>query len=254
MVAFIDDCSRLVPWGEFFWDEKLPCLETTFKKGIQHRGIPDQIYVDGGKIFSSDQFKLICADLTVEILPAPDASSKGKIEAFFKTVQEDFFPEVIHAGVKTLEELNRLFWLWLKEEYNKKVHSETGKRPIDAWNEIKDIRKVGSDKLEQIFLWRDDRSVNKETCLIRYENNRYEVDAKLRGKTVEIRFNPFDLTKIYVYYQGEFQCMATPYEMIQHQHRKVKAHEEARLGQREPLKSSISYFKALEEKDKESKP
>lgn len=254
LVGFVDDCSRLVPWGEFFWDEKLPCLETTLKKGIQRRGIPDQVYVNGAKIFSSDQFKLICADLMIEVLTAPDASSKGKIESFFKTVQEDFFPEVIHAGITTLAELNRCFWLWLEEEYNKKVHSETGKRPIDAWNEIKDIRRVSSDKLDQIFLWRDDRSVDKETSVIRYENNRYEVDSKLRGKRVEIRFNPFDLSKIYVYYQGEFQCMAAPYHMVQHQHKKVKSHEETRLGQKQSLKSSISYFKALEEKAKESKP
>jgi transposase InsO family protein len=253
LTAFVDDCSRRLPWGEFFRDEKLPCLEITFKKGIQRCGIPNEVYVDGGKIFSSDQFKQICAELAIEIHTAPDASSKGKIEKFFQTVQQDFFPEVIHTGITTIEQLNHCFWLWLEQEYHQKIHSETGKRPIDAWNEIKNIRKVSAEKLEQIFLWRDERTVNKKTCLIDYENNCYEVIPKLKGKRVQIRFNPFDLSKIYVYYGGEFQCIATPYHMIQHQHKKVKAHEETRSGKKQVLKSSISYFNVLEEKAKENK-
>lgn len=254
LVAFIDDCSRCVPHGEFFFNEKLPCLEITFKKGIERSGIPDQAYVDGGKIFCSEQFKLICADLRIEILTAPDAASKGKIEKFNQTVKNDFFPEIMHAGITTIEQLNKYFWLWLNEEYAKKIHTETGKRPIDAFNEIKNIRRVDKDKLDKIFLWRDDRTVNKETCLISYENNLYEVKPELRGKKVGIRFNPFDLSKIYIYWQGEFQCIATPYHIIQHQHKKVKIHEEIRFGQKQPLKSTISYFKALEEKAKKNKP
>lgn len=253
IVGFIDDASRYVPWAEFFWDEKLPCLEVTFKKGIQRCGIPDQVYVDGAKIYSSEQFKLICGELLIEILPAPDAPSKGKQEKFWQTIQQDFFPEVIHAGVKTKEELNKFFWLWLDQEYHKKIHSETGKRPVESLNEIKNIRRVSEEKLEQIFLWRDKRTVNDKTCLIAYENNQYEVNVKLRGKRVEIKFNPFDLSKIYVYWQGDFQCMAIPYHIIQHQHKKVKAHEETKLGKKQPFQSSISYFKALEEKAKEDK-
>lgn len=251
---FIDDCSRLLPWGEFFWDEKLPCLETVFKKAIEERGIPDQVYVDFARIFCSDQFKLICAELGVEILYAPDAPSKGKIEKINQTLDQDFFPELIHAGVKSLGDTNKFFHLWREEDYHKRIHSETGKKPIEAWSEIKDIRKVSREKLDQVFLWRDKRTVNKETCLIAYETNRYEVIPSLRGKRVEIRFNPFDLSKIFIFYQGEFKCMATPYHMVQHQHKKVKLHEETKRGDLKPLESSISYFKALEEKANESKP
>ena len=252
-VQFIDDCSRILPWGEFFWDEKLPCLEIVFKKAIEERGIPDQVYVDCGKIFCSDQFKLICADLGIEIIYAADGPSKGKIERINRTLDDDLFPELIHAGVKTLEETNKFFHLWREEDYHKRIHSQTGKRPIEAWSEIKDIRKVSREKLDQIFLWRDNRTVDKNTCLIAYETNLYEVTPGLRGKRVEIRFNPFDLSKIFIFYQGEFQCMATPYHMIQHQHKKVKPNEVTKLGELKPLKSSISYFKALEEKAKESK-
>lgn len=251
--AFIDDASRFVPWGEFFWDEKLPSLEITFKKGIERCGVPGQVYIDGAKVYSSEQYVLICAELAVEILVAPDAASKGKIEAFNKTVQNDFYPEVIHAGITTLEELNKCFWLWLDQEYHKKVHSETGKRPIDAFNEIKNVGRVEKGVLDRIFLWRDKRTVNKETCLIPYETNHYEVIPALRGKRVQIRFNPFDLSKIYVYYNGEFQCMAIPYHMIRSKHSKVKSHKETRFGEKNTHESSISYFKALEKKSKEEK-
>ncbi|MCK4422958.1 MAG: Mu transposase C-terminal domain-containing protein, partial [Candidatus Omnitrophica bacterium] len=97
------------------------------------------------------------------------------------------------------------------------------------------------------------RTVKKETSLIPYETNLYEVDPKLRGKRVEIRFNPFDLSKIYIYYQGEFKCIAKPYHILRGKHKKVKASEETRLGKKQPLQSSVSYFEALSKKAEKNK-
>jgi putative transposase len=39
------------------------------------------------------------------------------------------------------------------------------------------------------------------------------VDETLLGKKVELRFNPYDLRRILVYYEGTFRGEARPYQM-----------------------------------------
>ena len=251
--CYLDDRSRLCPHGEFFFNEKLPCLEMTFKKALSKRGIPDEVYYDGGKTFKSDQMKAICYELGINPIDAHSAESKGKIEKFNQFVQIDFITEIVHAGVKTIEEVNKKFLLWLEEDYHLKVHKEIGVVPIDAWNEIKDIRTVTSEKLEQVFLWRDKRTVSS-TCLISYDGNSYETKPELADKKVQIRFNPFDLSRLYVYLNDEFHSEAKPFKFIAQQDKRVRSEKESKPKPDEEFKSSVDYFSALEEKAKGTKP
>ncbi|MEW6080370.1 MAG: helix-turn-helix domain-containing protein [Bacillota bacterium] len=46
LIAFLDDHSRLVPHGQFYWAEDLPSLLDCFKKAILKRGIPARVYCD----------------------------------------------------------------------------------------------------------------------------------------------------------------------------------------------------------------
>ena len=43
LIAFIDDHSRLVTYGEFFFDEALPRLERVFKVAMLRHGVPDAV-------------------------------------------------------------------------------------------------------------------------------------------------------------------------------------------------------------------
>ena len=46
LFAIIDDFSRAIVHGEFYWDEKLPRLEDALKKAILRHGVPSQFYCD----------------------------------------------------------------------------------------------------------------------------------------------------------------------------------------------------------------
>jgi putative transposase len=46
LCLILDDHSRFVVHGQFYWDEKMPSLEDSLKKAIEKRGIPDQYYCD----------------------------------------------------------------------------------------------------------------------------------------------------------------------------------------------------------------
>jgi transposase InsO family protein len=86
LVAFIDDFSRLVPHAEFYWDEKSPTLENTFKIAMLKRGIPEIIYVDNGKVYHARRLDAVCAALGIRKISCQPYSpeGKGKVERFFR--------------------------------------------------------------------------------------------------------------------------------------------------------------------------
>ena len=71
--------------------------------------------------------------------------------------------------------------------------------------------------LHEAFLWSQRRRVTK-TATISLHGNRYEVDAALVGRTVEVVFDPFDLTTLAVRYQGRSMGIAVPHRIGRHVH------------------------------------
>ncbi|MCM3571550.1 IS481 family transposase, partial [Neobacillus mesonae] len=51
LIAYIDDCSRLVPYAQFFSSEKFDGLRGVTKEALIRRGKPSIIYADNGKIY-----------------------------------------------------------------------------------------------------------------------------------------------------------------------------------------------------------
>jgi transposase InsO family protein len=213
LVAFIDDFSRLVPHAEFYWDEKAPTLENTFKKAMLKRGIPEIIYVDNGKVYSARRLDAACASLGIRKINCKPYSpeGKGKIERFFRTVRDNFLQEPEVSKTQTLAEINRLFWGWLEVDYHTREHSSTKMPPFERWRrQIGNyLRTVGEQELVEIFLWQLSRTVNK-VGLISVQGIDFEVDPHLKNKRVEVRYNPFDLSSVRIYYNGQFLQTAKP--------------------------------------------
>lgn len=85
LIAYIDDCSRLVPYAEFFTSEKFHGLRTVTKKAILRRGKPKIIYADNGKIYRSETLQYACAQLGINLTHTRpyDPQSKGKNRKIF---------------------------------------------------------------------------------------------------------------------------------------------------------------------------
>ena len=72
--------------------------------------------------------------------------------------------------------------------------------------------------------------------------NRYEVDAGLVGRIVDLLFTPFDLTVIDVEYQGRAMGRAVPHSIGRHVHPAVKP------GVAAPVEATgIDYLHLLEQ-------
>ena len=62
-------------------------------------------------------------------------------------------------------------------------------------------------QLRQAFAHRDQRKVTK-TATFAFKGNRYRVADYLRGRTIELRYDPFDLNHVEIWFQDTFLQVA----------------------------------------------
>lgn len=202
LFAFIDDCSRVVPFAQFFFSEKFDSLKAVFKEALIRRGIPKIVYVDNGKIYRSDTFHIACASLGIALTHTKpyDAASKGKVERFFGTVKTRFFPLLKLKPASSIDELNQRFWQWLEEDYHRKPHSSLDMTPQDMYlSQVSRIRMLDDPaSLDPLFLKREYRKV-KHDATISVNSVLYEVPPRFIGQRIEVRF---DDDNVYIYEDG----------------------------------------------------
>jgi len=252
LFAWLDDYSRLVN-GQFYWKEQLPALEDSLKKWIILYGIPQNVYCDNGAVYSSNHLKDICATLGIRLLHSRPYKpmGKGKIEKFFQIVESAFKSEVellISDGkLTTLEELNSLFFIWLKEYYNKRVHSSIKQSPISRWDSSEyALKKIPLDSIYQAFLYQDKRIATK-TGHISVLGNEYELEQSLCRQKVSIKYDPYDLTTgIQVYFDGKRYKDAIPAKV--HRHSK-RGYEKENLHANVPVSTGLNFLEQLSEKE-----
>lgn len=254
--AFIDDHSRLIPHAQFYSDEKLPRLEDCLKKAILKRGTPKAIYADNGKVFVSTHLKRICAELGIRLIHHLPYSpqSKGKIERFFLRMKKEFLIEARAADLSSIDELNSYFHSWLEVEYHRKEHHGIGTTPLQRFTRELSrtkVRRVESmEEITEIFLYREKRKVGLSNGAIKLNGNIYSSpDVSLLGKNIEVRFDPYDMSRIYVYYEGSFVHIAYPRSLSNTVYQKVP--EESNTDEKQIRSSSIEFFTRLKQKEQE---
>jgi len=228
LLAIIDDATRMVVHGEFYANQKLPVLEDTLRKALTRCGAPDNLYVDQGKIFVSQWLRLACAKLRIRHLntKAYSPEAKGKIERFNRTVDE-FLQEARLENPQTLGQLNGLFRVWLSEGYNHREHSAlAGKSPAQAFaRDTKPLRFPGPEALREAFLWEKTPRVDRTGC-ISLAGLCYEVGVEYIRKNILVRYDPFDLSVVEVWSEGEKRKLVSPINIGEYNRNVKKPAEE----------------------------
>ena len=249
LFVWIDDYSRKILSGRYYFDEKLPRMEDTFKRLVLRWGIPLKIYLDNGSVFIAKQFAWILGQLkTAKLHHKPyQAYCKGKVEAVNKTIKNDFQAEAQRAGFKTLEELNSAFAAWVDLEYNLRIHSQTGETPDKRFAQAlhNDIRRVADIAwFEALFLMRVSRTITKYGK-IKLESNEYPVTCAPHGCVVEARYDPFDLSRLFIFKDGA--CAETTCVSKLVNRRTTALPEESKAADREVSAHAFTYFQVLRE-------
>ncbi len=217
LIAFIDDASRVVCHGEFFFSENSETLLNALRSAIYKRGLPEQLYVDNGAIYTCKEIMLTCARLGIIFSHAPirDGAAKGKIERLFRTVRDQFLSR--NLDLSSLESLNKAFTLWIEDEYNSRVHSTLQMKPIDRFGlDLKRIRFLAvSEATDEIFFVEENRSVRADNTFP-LKNIRFETPVNLPNRKIQVRFDRknFDPNKVIVYYKDQRMGPARPVDFI----------------------------------------
>lgn len=211
-LAFLDDCSRIIPAARFSFTEKTEDLMKVFEEALLRRGLPKMIYADNAKIYRSEQFQLACASLGISLLYTRpyDAPAKGKIEKFMGTMKMRFFPLLRDREIKDIEKLNALFWEWLEKDYHRRLHSALHMTPLDKYlSQMSQVKTVEDPQaLKLLFMKREQRKVRHDGT-VSLHNTLFEVPPVFIGQKIELRYDE-ELKKVYVFAEGKKIAEARP--------------------------------------------
>ena len=252
LFVWIDDFSRKILFGKYYLNEKLPCLEDSFRYMLLRWGIPLVAYLDNGSVYISRQFRSVLAELHIrELHHKPyQAFAKGKVEAIQKTVKNEFQSEAARAGMKTVEELNSAFWAWAEIEYNTRIHSSTGQAPDERFQQglQKEHRRIEDlAAFQAMFLWKEKRTVSKWGKISLY-GNRYPVHSRPPGSVVQVRYDPFDLAELLIYEPDGSARLESTSASKQTTTRAPSIPEESRATPPQISAQSVAYFSRLRER------
>ncbi|MGK5082886.1 DDE-type integrase/transposase/recombinase [Bdellovibrionota bacterium FG-1] len=213
MGAVIDHYSKYVPHGEWYPNERIATLEDTIKQAFLTRGLPKKMYVDNGSVYRSHDFAFALTHLDVRLVHSKAYQSEGRgvIERFNRTVAEGFEPEARAAKITDLPTLNRFWIAWLEESYHLVIHGSTGEKPMDRFTGSGFVPKYPDPvKIQDIFRVKEKRKVHPKTGTVEVETKLFQCENFLRGRWVQVLFDPFKLDDVLIVLKGKHVQRAFP--------------------------------------------
>jgi putative transposase len=219
LFLFLDDYSRLILHGVWVTHENARAGQHVLRAAIARRGIPQIVYLDNGAPFSAGVLVRSCAVLGIRLVHSRPyrPEGRGKVERLFRFIRERFLVEVEATGVASLEELNDKFAAWAEAVGNTRVHSETHETPITRFLSQGPPAAADPALMAEAFRWSALRVVSK-TATVSLAGNRYGVDAALVGRRVECRYDPEDLSRIDIFFEGAPAGVGVPFVIGRHVH------------------------------------
>ena len=206
LIAFLDDASRVLCHGEFFFEENVDTLVKALRAAFYKRGVPEQLLVDNGSIYCSQEITLVCARVgcILRHTAVRDAAAKGKIERFFRRVRDQLLVQKL--DLSSLEALNRQFTDWVERDYNATPHDALGMKPIDRFGiDLGRVRFLPpSEHGDELFYAEADRKVKKDNTFS-FQGRRYETPVDLAGKEIQLRYDRHrdGAAAVVIYHKGQ---------------------------------------------------
>lgn len=189
LIATLDDCSRFIHEGQFFYHAyKINVFMAMYEAFVRH-GLPKKILSDKGSQFKAwhrhgeADYQWYAKKLGIDLIYANKAQTKGKIERLWEFIQRDFVMENLH--LTSAKEINEAFGKWL-EDYNfSHNHKGLNKEcPADVYTPS--THRLTEEELEFILVHEEPRKVQR-TGSISYYGQFYRVPDKYIGRRVWTR-------------------------------------------------------------------
>jgi putative transposase len=201
LLMLLDDKSRMIVGGRFFYNDNAYNFQKVLKDAISTFGLPSKLYCDNGAPYKNEQLSLICGCLGIVLLHTPirDGSSKGKCERNFRTLRNRLLNVLDTSKISSLEMLNAKLLDYIRK-HNTTVHSSTGQTPSERYlGDASHIRvPISKEWLGECFMNRVHRRV-KNDATVTIDNVLYDVPMQFIRSRVEIRYLPDVMEDAYIF-------------------------------------------------------
>jgi len=202
LLGILDDHSRLCCHAQWYLDaENTEWLVHGLCQALQKRGLPRAVLSDNGAPMLAAETTEGLERLSIlqhTTLPQ-SPEQNGKQESFWTQVEGRLMAMLEGEPELTLELLNRATQAWVEQEYQRKIHSETGQTPLERCIEGQSVVRPcpSSDALRRAFRMQVRRKQRKSDGTITAIGVRYELPSAYRTLVwVTVRVARWDLSSI----------------------------------------------------------
>lgn len=171
LIATLDDHSRFCLSGRWFKTQGKMNVFQIWYESLARWGAPDKMLQDEGSQykaktrFGNADYQWYAHALGIELVWAYRAQTKGKIERFWRFVQDDFVHEVWQT--KTIDEVNGAFRIWLAQ-YNYRFKSRYFGGETHASRYKPSERRLSRVELQTLLVIEERRKVTRESTISLY--------------------------------------------------------------------------------------
>jgi transposase InsO family protein len=203
VLAVIDDCSRLICHVQWYLHETAQTLVHGLSQAMQKRGLPRGLMSDNGSAMIAAETTRGLKDLgiTHETTLPYSPYQNGKQEVFWATLEGRLMRMLDGERELSLTLLNEATQAWVDGEYNRRLHSELGKSPLERLMQGPSVGRdgPGNERLRQVFRQEVARTQRRGDGTISLSGRRYEIPSRYRHLVrILVRFARWDLAFLHL--------------------------------------------------------
>ncbi len=173
LIACIDDHSRFILSSNWYLRQTKQNVFFVWYAAMRHWGVPDAMLQDRGSQYKARtrigqaDYQYYAQLLGIKLIWAKRAQTKGKIERFFRFVQQDFVRE--HLNIKSLVELNQAWsnWVvWYNFHHQSTARGLNDQTPAQVYHPSR--RKVAKQEIDHLLIIEERRKVSRENTISLY--------------------------------------------------------------------------------------
>lgn len=203
LLSIIDDHSRLVCHAQWYLQETAESLVHGLIQAFCKRGLPRALMTDnGGAMVAAETTQglerlSILHQKTLPYSPYQNA----KQEVLFSLVEGRLMPMLEGEPELTMTLLNTGTFAWYEMDYQRRVHSETGEKPLNRWLDHPSVARPcpSVDHLRLAFTAGQARVQRRSDGTISIAGTRFEVPARFGHlHKLHLRYASWDLSYVWL--------------------------------------------------------
>ena len=200
MLAILDDKSRLCCHAQWYLQEDAESFVHGLLQAFLKRGLSRALMTDNGGAETAAEIEEGLAEVGVlhELTLPYSPYQNAKQEVFWVPIETRLLAMLEGVPDLTLEQLNEATQAWIELEYHRRVHSETGQTPLEAFlagtNVLRDC--PAPQQLRHAFRVKVVRMQRRSDGTLTLDGVRFELPGRLHHLArVAVRYARWDLSQ-----------------------------------------------------------